>query len=64
MLYRTIWSLDYWFTRRLFIDYVFLANGMKMEKNLKALLMQVTKSLGDAAVREIASSINESLDRS
>lgn len=39
----------------------FLASGNRMEKNLEALLIKVTESLGGEARREILSSINKSL---
>ena len=42
----------------------FLASSGGVEKNLKALLMKTTESLGDRARRKILSSINESLGES
>ena len=53
--------LDCWFARRLSTDHAFLANGVRVEKNLKALLMKVTENLGGGAGGEILSSINENL---
>ena len=39
----------------------FLASGDRVEKNLKALQIKVTASLGGGAIGRILSSINESL---
>ena len=58
------WLLDCWFVRRLSTDHAFLASGVKVERNLKALLMKATESLGGGAGGEILSSINESLSGS
>ena len=42
----------------------FLASGDGVEKNLEALQMKATASLGGGVIGETLSSINESLDRS
>ena len=53
------WLLDCWFARRLFTNYAFLAGDIKVEKNLKPLLMKATKSILGEVEREILSFINE-----
>ena len=54
-------SLDCRFARRLSTDHAFLARDVRVEKNLKVLLMKATENLGGGAGGEILSSINESL---
>ena len=58
------WSLDCWFTRRLSINHVFLASGVRMKKNLKALLIKVIENVGCRVKRVIWNSINKSFNGS
>ena len=49
------------FAKRLSINQAFTTNGIKMHKNLKALLMKATKAFDSKTERDILNSINESL---
>ena len=51
--------LDCWFAKILFINLAFQASDIRIERNLKALLMKTTESLGGKAERKILSSINK-----
>ena len=56
--------LDYQLAKKDYLQInAFLASGGKMEKNLKALLMKATKSLGSGIRGTILSSINKNLGR-
>ena len=56
--------LDCEFASKLSTNYTFLASGIRVEKNLKALFMKTTKSLSGVVRREILSFINKNLGRS
>ena len=52
--------LDRQFARKISPNFVFLTSGIRIEKNLKILLIKATKNLSGGARKEILSSINES----
>ena len=56
--------LDYQFLRRLFTNYTFFVSGVRVKRNLKALLIKATEIFGSKVGREILNIINESLIRS
>ena len=53
-----------WFTRKLSINYVFLASIVRLKKNLKVWLIKTIKNLDGRVIEEILSSINKSLGES
>ena len=53
--------MDCRFVRKLSTDHAFLASGIRVERNLKVLLIKATKSFGGGTRRGILSSINENL---
>ena len=55
-------SLNCQLARKLSTDHAVLASSVRVEKNLKALLMKTTNNIGEGVVKKILGLINKSLD--
>lgn len=58
------WLLNYQLAKRLFIDHAFLISSIRVEKNLKILLIKAIKNFNSRVEEKILNFINETLDKS